>query len=97
MATHRSLLCISLFDELTIVRYICREGLGFYSRIHENVSKLRKRVLEVMGTRSKERENVERYYNTVFGVYMHVCIMWSFVLNFRWGGEKVKTTIEGPV
>ena len=38
----------------------CREGLDFYSRVHENVSKLRKRVVEVMGTRSRERENVER-------------------------------------
>ena len=37
-----------------------REGSGFYSRIHDNVSKLRKRVFEVLGTRSRERENVER-------------------------------------
>ena len=38
----------------------CREGIGFYSRIHDNVSKLRKRVVDVTETRSRERKSTER-------------------------------------
>lgn len=41
--------------------YSSSEGLTFYTRLHDNVSKLRKRVLEVVATRSRERETVQRY------------------------------------
>ena len=37
------------------------EGLAFYVRLHDNVSKLLKRVAEVVATRSRERENSMRY------------------------------------
>ena len=39
---------------------VCREGLVFYSRLHENVSKLMKKVFDITGTRSRERENARR-------------------------------------
>ena len=39
---------------------IFSEGLTFYTRLHDNISKLRKRVLEVVATRSREREAVQR-------------------------------------
>ena len=54
-----------LLQSLCLSLSICREGLVFYSRVHDNVSKLRKRVFEVTGTRSRERENLERYSDIV--------------------------------
>ena len=37
------------------------EGLYFYTRFHDNVSKLHKRVSEVVATGSRDRETVLRY------------------------------------
>ena len=53
-----NILC--MLSDNHILCSFCREGLGFYSRLHDNVSKLRKRVFDVTGTRSREREAATR-------------------------------------
>ncbi len=45
---------------INIANEFCSEGLGFYSRLHGNMSKLRKRVLDVVAARDSERESTER-------------------------------------
>ena len=44
--------CSSLFS--------CREGLGFYTRFHDNIQKLKKKADDVCVVRKKERQALER-------------------------------------
>ena len=52
--------------------FVYREGREFYSRVHENVSNLKKRASDVTATRSRERETIHRY---CFIVQHHVIVM----------------------
>ena len=50
----------ALVIELLFSVFVFREGLGFYTRFHDNIQKLKKKADDVCAARKKERQALER-------------------------------------